>query len=229
MSTDWWSVKGADESETPNYLPVSEARFESTTPSPDPRPPTLRPEQQEEPEEANKGTSRKKAAKVLGCVTGAVIVGLLILPHSSGEDGTAAAPSASTGQDAGDLPAAGGGPLETAPAASSGQGKKQTAAKRRVAAKAVSLEAAPAGKGRVGALVKVTIHNNTDEPVTVLASLVKGDGNRPAMVGEGTLAPGSRTIEPGQSATGTVEFSSTVAPHQIALLDWAGTVVAASN
>jgi hypothetical protein len=90
------------------------------------------------------------------------------------------------------------------------------------------LSAAPVGKGQVGVVMKVTIRNSTDEQVTVLATMVKGDG-RPAIVGEGTLAPGLRTIEPGEVVEGTVEFSTNTAPHQVALLDLSGDLVAASD
>jgi hypothetical protein len=58
--------------------------------------------------------------------------------------------------------------------------------------------------------------------------MVKGDGHS-AIVGEGTLAPGSRTVQPGETVTGTVEFSTAAAPHQVALLDLSGNVVAASD
>ncbi|MCP9209680.1 hypothetical protein [Streptomyces cucumeris] len=74
-------------------------------------------------------------------------------------------------------------------------------------------------------VMKVKIHNGSDEALTVLATLIKGDG-RSAIAGEGTLAPGARGVEPGETVEGTVEFSSGVAPRQIVLLDLSGDVVA---
>lgn len=95
-------------------------------------------------------------------------------------------------------------------------------------ARGITLEVHPSGKGRVGAIVDVTIHNNTDRSLTVLATLMKGDG-RPAVVGEGTLAPGSRAVEPGETVEGTLEFASTKAPSQVALFDLSGNLLAASK
>lgn len=76
--------------------------------------------------------------------------------------------------------------------------------------------------------MEVTITNSTEEAMVVMSSMVKGDG-RSAVIGEGTLAPGSRRIEPGETATGTVEFAAKKAPIQIALMDLSGNVVAASG
>jgi hypothetical protein len=90
----------------------------------------------------------------------------------------------------------------------------------------VTLSATPSGSGSVGAIVKLTVVNNTDEAVVVMSSMVKGDG-RPAVIGEGTLAPGSRRVEPGETAT--VEFATKKAPAQVALVDLSGNVVAASG
>src|SRR5690606_8765651 len=84
--------------------------------------------------------------------------------------------------------------------------------------KTVTLSATPAGVGQVGAIVKVTITNNTDSAVIIMPSMVKGDG-RAAVVGEGTLAPGSREVQPGETVTGTVEFASQKAPGQAVLVD----------
>ncbi|MFE0472467.1 hypothetical protein ACFW2V_12720 [Streptomyces sp. NPDC058947] len=74
----------------------------------------------------------------------------------------------------------------------------------------------------------MTIRNNTDEPFTALATLVQGDG-RPAVVGEGTLAPGARVVNPGETVEGTVEFSVGVTPRQVTLWDLSGNLVAASG
>ena len=90
------------------------------------------------------------------------------------------------------------------------------------------MTAVPDGTGSVGAIVKLTIRNGTDETVVVMSSMVKGD-SRPAVIGEGTLAPGSRRIEPGETATGTVEFAAKKAPSQVILTDLGGNVVAASE
>jgi hypothetical protein len=92
----------------------------------------------------------------------------------------------------------------------------------------VTLTAVPAGRGEVGVLVEVTIRNDTEDAMTIMPSMMKGDGNS-AMVGEGTLAPGSRRIEPGETVAGTIEFAAGEAPAQIVLTDLSGNVVAASR
>ena len=46
----------------------------------------------------------------------------------------------------------------------------------------VTLTIEPQGKGRVGAVMEVAIVNNSDEPITLMASLILGDG-RTAIVG----------------------------------------------
>jgi hypothetical protein len=168
--------------------------------------------------------------KVVGAAAGVVVAGILVAQGISGAGGNSEKPPASVSASQGeDLPAAGGGPENALPAAGGGQpSTKLEQQSPSPAPKVVTLKAAPSGKGRVGAMVSVTIHNGTDEPVTVLATMMKGDG-RPAIVGEGTLAPGSRTVQPGETVTGTVEFSTAAAPHQVALLDWSGNIVAASN
>jgi hypothetical protein len=98
----------------------------------------------------------------------------------------------------------------------------------KAAEKVATITATSSGKGQIGAVVEVSIHNGTDDTLTVMPSLVKGDG-RPAVIGEGTLAPGILRIEPGATGRGTVEFASGKAPSQIALVDLAGNVVAASR
>lgn len=232
MATDWWSVKSADDSEYPAPAPVPDGIPEP--PAPPVTPPAPEPKEPEKPEreEGAPRSSRSKAVKVVGGAAGAIIAGILVLnaiPGGGGSGDGKPVTSASARQGGGDLPAAGGGPKDVLPATDgSSQSQAQQDSPASAAPKVVTLTAKPFGKGRVGAVMKVTIHNGTDETVTVLATMMKGDG-RPAVVGEGTLAPGSRTLQPGQTATGTVEFSTAVAPHQVALLDLSGNVMAASS
>lgn len=92
----------------------------------------------------------------------------------------------------------------------------------------VKLSARPVGRGDVGQLVEVTVVNETSEPVLLMSSLLEG-GGRPAIVGEGTLAPGSRTVEPGGEAKGTVEFVGEEPPDLVVLTGLDGGIVATSG
>lgn len=173
------------------------------------------------------------AVKVMGGVVGAMAVGALIFNASSGgggeqnpsavassEQGEELPPAGDAIQD-GDLPAAGGGPQ---PSRQEEEPVRQT---KQPARRGVTLTASPSGKGSVGAIVKISVRNDTEKPLTLMATLVRGDG-RSGIVGEGTLAPGSRVVEPGGTAEGTVEFSAATAPHQVALVDLSGNIVALS-
>jgi hypothetical protein len=218
--TDWWNTSAPRQ----EGEPVRAEPAIGWDPEPMPSMPASPPEppaQQEEPE-AQKPDRRKSL--LLGAA-GAAAVGVLVftvMPH----DGSTPAdvPGVSASSSVGDFPpAAGGGPSE---------GAQDRAEESRAPApqkpKVVTLSATPSGSGSVGAIVKLTVVNNTDEAVVVMSSMVKGDG-RPAVIGEGTLAPGSRRVEPGETATGTVEFATKKAPAQVALVDLSGNVVAASG
>jgi len=175
---------------------------------------------QEEREEPEAGLSQKpdrRRTLLLGAA-GAAAVGVLVFTMMPDDQTGSAAPPAASQE--GFLPAAGGGPSEATQDAS-GSPVVQ-------APKVVTVTALPDGSGSVGALVRLTIHNGTDEAVVVMSSMVKGDG-RPAVIGEGTLAPSSRRIEPGETASGTVEFASKKAPAQVLLMDFSGNVVASSG
>jgi hypothetical protein len=215
--TDWWSVQpqntdGVTITENPPSIPA--------TAPPDPP----RREEPDTREDAAEPTAaRSKVAKIMGGVAGVVIMGVLAVNGLSGETevpstqpGTAATPQDFDRQEV-SLPAAGGGPVEAHQEASAPP-----------ALKSVTLTSEPAGLGAIGAVMKVAIHNATDRPLTVLASLIEGDGHS-AVVGEGTLAPGSRIVQPGSTVEGTVEFSTENVPHQIALLDLSANVVATST
>jgi hypothetical protein len=183
-------------------------------------------------EEASSKRARGMAVKVMGGVVGAMAVGALIFNASSGggeqnpstvasaEQGEELPPAGGAIQD-GDLPAAGGGPQS--PRQEEGP-VRQT---QQPVHHGVTLSASPHGKGSVGAVVKISVRNDTEKPLTLMATLVRGDG-RSGIVGEGTLAPGSRVVEPGGTAEGTVEFSAATAPHQVALVDLSGNIVALS-
>lgn len=177
------------------------------------------------------------AVKVVGGAAGALIVGLFALNALSDGGGEKAEqpvaasagqsdelPPAGGGAPQGDLLPAGGGPAQ----APQDNAKSDQDPRAEQVPREVTLTASPAGRGRVGSVMEISIRNNTGKPLTVMATLVRGDG-RSGVVGEGTLAPGSRVVEPGQTAQGTVEFSSSTTPHQVALVDLSGNVVAASN
>lgn len=222
MTTDWWSVKPVGAGERLE----NDAPPQGPGPQPIPASPAPPPETTFEEERPASGGSRSKAVKVVGGIAGAVVAGSLLLSTVGGDDGKNEKPPASAPVESGlDLPAAGGGvDGEESP---QGQGQA-TDTPETVAPKKVTLTSTPAGKGRVGAIVKLTIRNGTDEPFTALATLIQGDG-RPAVVGEGTLAPRARIVNPGETIEGTVEFAVGAAPRQVALWDLSGNLVAASN
>jgi hypothetical protein len=218
--TDWWNTSAPRQEGEP--VRVEPAIGWDPEPAPPmPVSPPEPPAQQEEPE-VQKPDRRKSL--LLGAA-GAAVAGVLVfavMPHDGSTPADTPGGSASSSAE-GLLPAAGGGPSE---------GAQDRAEASRAPApqkpKTVTLTAVPSGSGTVGAIVKLTVVNNTDEAVVVMSSMVKGDG-RPAVIGEGTLAPGSRRIEPGETATGTVEFAAKKAPAQVALVDLSGNVVAASG
>lgn len=232
MTVDWWNTQPVGEAE--KQEPVDSAPLPRMPEHPPETAPTAPVEPlREEDEEASSKRARGMAVKVMGGVAGAMVVGALILSASSGGDdgrtpsATASAerggelpPAGGEIQD-GDLPAAGGGPQ------SPRQGEEPVRQTQQPARKGVTLTAASSGKGSVGAIVKISIRNDTEKPLTLMATLVRGDG-RSGIVGEGTLAPGSRVVEPGDVAEGTVEFSTATAPHQVALVDLSGNIVALS-
>lgn len=236
MTTDWWNAEPAKEPASglpcPTPTPTSPEPPNGGTPSPS------GPEGSEEREGPQSGPSRaqRRAAKILGVAAGAVIAGTFILGSASGEEeGPKGASAPVAVEQEGDLPPAGGTfpqgnpPVAEKGPATGGRGEEGAPTQEQAPARqSVTLTAVPSGeKGRVGVIVKVTIHNGTDKPLTVLATLMKGDG-RSAVVGEGTLAPGSRTVEPGETVEGTVEFATSEAPRQVSLHDLSGNVVAAS-
>lgn len=218
--TDWWNTS-APRQEGETARPEPAIGWDPEPAPPMPASPLESPAQQEEPDPQK--PDRRKGL-LLGAA-GAAVVGILVftvMPH----DGSTPAdiPGASASSSVGDFPpAAGGGPSEGAQDRAEAS---QAPAPQKP--KVVTLTATPSGSGTVGAIVRLTVVNNTDETVVVMSSMVKGDG-RPAVIGEGTLAPGSRRIEPGETATGTVEFATKKAPVQVALVDLGGNVVAASD
>lgn len=221
MTTDWWNTS----SSVPDGSSEPVRTAPGWNPEPAPLPPAEPPEDPVQPESAGPGKPDRRKGLILGAA-GAAAVGILmfsVIPHDgSGPSGT---PGASVTSSQGAFPpAAGGGPTE----GQADREEAETVPASRAAPKKVSLLAEPAGSGGVGAVVKVTIANGTDEEIIVMSSMVKGDG-RPAVIGEGTLAPGSRTVGPGETATGTVEFASKAAPSQVVLMDIGGNVVAASG
>lgn len=221
MTTDWWNTSAPqnDGEEKPVVARGWDPEPEPVAP---PRPPE--PPKREEPEEPTASGPDRRKTLLLGAA-GAAVAGIIIfaaVPH-----GESAAPASSQKVSSqapdGSLPAAGGGP-----AGMPEEDKAPASEKPRAPApKIVTISASPAGSGQVGAVVEVVIHNGTDDTLTVMPSLVKGDG-RPAVIGEGTLAPGLLKIEPGETGKGTVEFATKKAPAQVALVDLSGNMVAAS-
>lgn len=218
--TDWWNTSAPRQEGEPSRVEPAigwDPEPEPVAPPPPPAPPA-------QEEEAQQQKPDRRRSLLLGAA-GAAAVGILVftvMPH--GGDSPADSPTVSSpASQEGFLPAAGGGPSEGAQ-----DRAEASAVPTPEVPKTVVLTAAPSGSGDVGAVVKVTVVNNTDETVVVMSSMVKGDG-RPAVIGEGTLAPGSRRIEPGETATGTVEFAVKKAPSQVALMDLSGNVVAASG
>lgn len=210
--TDWWSVQ-PQESE-------QEARSQTSVRDSEPEPEGVAAGEEPQP-----GIEPRRKAKKLACgAAGAIVVGLLAVSgvsggsESKGPEPASAKWVQSPAVAYEGLPAAGGGPAEAAENAPSVAPVKRE----------VTLTAAPAGRGRVGAVVAVSVHNGTDSPVMVLASLVKGDGH-PGVVGEGTLSPGSRVIAPGDTAEGSIEFPVDAAPSQVVLVDLKGNIIAKEN
>lgn len=171
-----------------------------------------------------KETDRRKTL-IVGAV-GAVLAGLVIFTvMPDGDTARNPGPVASELNPEDFPPPAGEAPQEAAGEVPlTGEGPAEAAAP---VERSVRLTTSPAGRGDTGALVKVTIQNDTESTVTVMSSLLQGDG-RSAMVGEGTLAPGSRRIDPGETVQGTVEFVTSKPPTQIVLTDLSGEVVASS-
>jgi hypothetical protein len=210
--TDWWDTDR------------EEPRGESVCVEPEPeRHPAPEPVTPPEPEPEVAATPPDRRKKLLLGAAGAAVVGVILfstVPH--GESSSSGFPAASVTTPQGDsLPAAGGGMPVT------GSDAPQPSATP-VAAKVVTMTVNPSGSGRVGAVVKVTIHNGTDSAITVMSSMMKGD-DRSAVLGEGTLAPGARAVQPGETVVGTVEFATKQPPVQIVLFDIGGNVVAASK
>jgi hypothetical protein len=145
-------------------------------------------------------------------MAGAVI--FMMMP----DGGSATAPQGPTASQGEDLPPTGAGPSE---AAATPQGNVTESASSKV----VTLTSSPSGTGRIGAVVRVRIHNGTDGRITLLPNLLRGD-DRPGIVGEGTLAPGAKVIEPGGTVEGTVEFAVGEQPEQVILTDLNGSIVA---
>lgn len=213
---EWWQLpreKAAAPAPPPPVAPPS---------NPHPVPP-----RKVEPDEGTpeRGKPDRRKSLILGAA-GAALTGVILFAAMPDEGLGVHAGTAKPSVDAeAFLPPAGTAPQEavTEDGFAPGAGATESVTPSGV----VTLFAEPAGRGRTGALVKVTIRNDTPETVTVMPSMMQGDG-RSAMVGEGTLAPGSRQVEPGETVEGTVEFASKGSPSQVVLLDLSGGVVAAS-
>ena len=222
MTADWWNTPPTppeEDTSAPDSLRVPDAPVGLPTIAQEP----------DRGEQISTSSPRVKASKIVGGVTGGIIAGVLIVQGISGGDGgNEVVPAPGSAESREGLPTAGDRPKDRLPATDGATTDNQKDQPSTTSRNVVTLTAAPSGKGRVGAVMKVSIRNNTDEPVTVLATMIKGDG-RPAIAGEGTLAPNSRTVQPNEEAEGTVEFSASTAPQQVALLDLSGNVMAVSG
>lgn len=212
--TDWWSDEHGNRWRDPVAV------LEVPGPTSGPQEPPEEKTPKTEPEESG---GRHRTAKL---AAGALIVGLagaLVVNATSGSVPEPPAPA--TEQIQSDpFPPAGEFPAEDAlepPAASADPAPTF----HDPAPQRVTLTARPAGRGRTGVVMHVAIENTTDAPILVMPSLLLGD-DRPAIVGEGTLAPGSRTVEPGAKVEGTVEFAARRAPSRVVLTDLDGIAVA---
>lgn len=221
--TDWWTERASGV-----IGPPPEGAGD---PEPAPPPVVLPPvDSASEPESTGAASDDESGGRRVKLIAGAAAVllaGALAVNAVGGD--AAPTPVAEHGPVAEvdpieELPPAGGPPIEAARRTD----PTATVEPPPAAPAVVTLTVRPAGRGRVGAVVEVTIRNATDAPVVVMASLLRGDG-RPAIVGEGTLAPGARTIAAGETAVGTVEFADARMPARVILVDLDGEVVAASG
>lgn len=221
---EWWNLPKdeAGETEPRKAVPVEQAK---------PVRPSEPTEESKTTEAEEKAKSDRRQTLFVGAV-GAVLVGaVLLIALPDGDNKKDPAPVASVLDPADFPPPAGEVPREAAADEVPLTGDKEKEPVKPVeetVEEAVLLTAVPAGQGDTGALVKVTISNNTESTITVMSSMMQGDG-RSAMVGEGTLAPGSRRIDPGETAEGTVEFVTKKPPQQIVLTDLSGGIVASSS
>lgn len=219
--TDWWNTSAPRQEGEPSRVEPAIGWDPEPGPAAPPPPPPAPPIREEGPQPQKPDRRRSLLLGAAGAAAAGILV-FTVMPHGGDSPADSSTNSPSASQE-GFPPAAGGGPSEGAK-----DRAETSAAPAPEIPKTVVLTAVPSGSGDVGAVVKVTVVNNTDEAVVVMSSMVKGDG-RPAVIGEGTLAPGSRRIEPGETATGTVEFAAKKAPSQVALVDLGGNVVAASG
>ena len=204
MTADWWNKESPAPRNDMDWL-----RSE-WTPEPEP---SISPRPEDGVGETEVDPARKR--KLLVSAAWAAMAGIAIfvmMPDS--QPSTPQDVAAPQGEY---LPPAGNGPAE-APVTETPETSPP---------KVATLGFSPSGSGRVGAVVRVRISNDTDERLTLIANLVRGD-DRPGIVGEGTLAPGAKVIEPGQTVEGTVEFAVGKPPQQVVLVDLSGNVVAAS-
>lgn len=211
--TDWWRQDTPDaDGERP-----AEPRLD-----PEPIPPAPLTPPAPPVAEAAAGQKRSRKGLIITAVAAVAVAGTLwaVAPDSPAEP--KAGPQ-ETGQPQELFPAAGGGPQE----ASSVDAREGVTADEKAPGR-IEMTRRDAGTGRTGILVELTIRNGTDKQVTVTANLFMADG-RTGMVGEGTLAPGSRIIPPGSEVTGTVEFAGRQKAAQVVLADFEGLVLATAG
>lgn len=204
MSQDWWSA-AADEREPGGPQKFQEIHLEPVTPAlPEPEPE----EEQDEPTDRRRGLA---AGAALTAVAGIAVY--LMMPNA--EKPQEDRPSTPVASRSSFLPAAGGGP-SSAPRVTPS----------RTVLNQVTVLVKPSGKGNAGWSMSVSVINGTQENLTFSASMMRSNEGYPGIIGEGTLAPGARTVEPGGVARGTVEFSGSLPPLGVSLLSLSGNVVA---
>lgn len=206
--TDWWSTAGAEPQG--ERITPQRKRFEEV--------PVTQPVPQEE-EEAVARTPRSRRGKslALGAAGVALAGAALFMAMPDGGDAGKAVSGQQAPSQGEYLPPAGDVPTEAAQEPGSASQAPQV----------VTVEVLSSKPGPIGVVVELAITNGTGEAMVVMSSMVKGDGQS-AVIGEGTLAPGSREVVPGGTVTGTVEFAAKKQPAQVVLLDFSGNVVAVS-
>lgn len=229
--TNWWSTSpesnsGGNGGEWKPEPMEPEEPYRPTPPPPVPAPLIPAPRQPidedvaGEPDHRRPVRAHSKGRIAVGAVAVAA-VGLLAMSAANGsEEGAREHVATDRGAMSDAPPAAGGGvfedpvldePKKSEPAPSRTREKLEIPKK-------VILAASPAGKGDTGVMVQLTITNGTSESVSLIPSMIQADGNS-GILGEGTLAPGkSRMVEPGKTVFGTVEFSASSQPSQVAIL-----------
>lgn len=218
MTESWWQREKSDDVMWGEPIP---ARTDSAMPpgspeNPDPPPATPR------GHVAERVSGKKRVLRVSTGVATVALVGAILVNATTSDGETSRAPKpGSSAQEV--LPISEKGDLF--PAAGGDRDSREPIKPDLPVMTGVALFSKVVGSGQTGVLIEMTIENNTDATIMLMSSMFKADG-RSGMVGEGTLAPGSRTLGTGEVVTGTVEFAADGLPAQIVLLAIDGRAIA---